>query len=72
MGDGFIDYPGFFKELRENGFSGSIAYEMCSPLLGGGGMENLDRCARRFLEYMNGLEAQISAFSNRRMSLKPE
>jgi sugar phosphate isomerase/epimerase len=52
MGEGFIDYRGFFKALREAGFQGHVAYEMCSPLRGGGGEENLDRCARRFLEYM--------------------
>jgi sugar phosphate isomerase/epimerase len=52
MGEGFIDYPGFFRALRETGFDGHVAYEMCSPLRGGGGEANLDRCARRFLEYM--------------------
>ncbi len=55
MGEGFIDYRGFFRALREGGFRGSVAYEMCSPLRGGGGEENLDRCARRFLEYMAGV-----------------
>jgi sugar phosphate isomerase/epimerase len=57
MGEGFIDYPAFFSGLREGGFSGSVAYEMCSPLLGGGSMDNLDRYARRFLEYMKGSAA---------------
>ncbi len=52
MGEGFIDYRGFFKALREVGFTGHVAYEMCSSLRGGGGEENLDRCARQFLEYM--------------------
>jgi sugar phosphate isomerase/epimerase len=52
MGEGFIDYRGFFRALREAGYSGYVAYEMCSPLRGGGGEDNLDRCARRFLEYM--------------------
>ncbi len=52
MGEGFIDYPAFFKALKEAGFQGHVAYEMCSPLRGGGGEENLDRCAHRFLEYM--------------------
>ena len=51
MGEGFIDYKLFLRALKTNGFRGSIAYEMCSPLQGGGGMENLDRCARRFLEW---------------------
>jgi sugar phosphate isomerase/epimerase len=52
MGEGFIDYRGFFRALREAGYQGHVAYEMCSPLRGGGSEENLDRCARRFLEYM--------------------
>jgi len=60
MGEGFIDYPAFFAGLREGGFTGSIAYEMCSPLLGGGSLENLDRYARRFLEYMKGSAAPAS------------
>ena len=57
MGEGFIDYGAFFGELRLGGFTGSVAYEMCSPLLGGGSIENLDRYARRFLEYMRGSAA---------------
>ena len=51
MGEGFIDYKLFLRALQVNGFRGSIAYEMCSPLQGGGGIENLDRCAKRFLEW---------------------
>jgi sugar phosphate isomerase/epimerase len=53
MGEGIIDYRTFFRVLRESGYLGHVAYEMCSPLRGGGCEENLDRCARRFLEYMN-------------------
>ncbi len=52
LGEGFIDYKGFFKALREAGFQGYVAYEMCSYLRGGGGEENLDACARKFLDYM--------------------
>lgn len=52
MGSGFIDYRSFFNELRKGGFHGSIAYEMCSPLLHGGTPATLDRYALRFLEYM--------------------
>jgi sugar phosphate isomerase/epimerase len=52
MGEGFIDYRTFFRVLRESGFQGYVAYEMCSPLRGGGGEANLDRCARRFLDYV--------------------
>ncbi len=53
MGEGFIDYPAFFATLKAGGFSGSIAYEMCSPLRDGHDMATLDRYARRFLEYMS-------------------
>lgn len=49
--EGFIDYNAFLDALAAEGFRGSIAYEMCSPLAGGGAMENLDRYARRFLEF---------------------
>jgi sugar phosphate isomerase/epimerase len=52
MGEGIIDYRTFFRVLRECGYRGHVAYEMCSPLRGGGSEENLDRCARRFLDYM--------------------
>ncbi len=48
MGEGFIDYRTFLRTLRECGYQGYVAYEMCSPLRGGGSEENLDRCARRF------------------------
>jgi len=52
MGEGFIDYSVFFTALKEVGYQGSVAYEMCSPLRGGGSEANLDRCAKRFLEWM--------------------
>jgi sugar phosphate isomerase/epimerase len=52
MGQGFIDYQRFFGALKELGYTGDVAYEMCSPLKGGGSLENLDRCARVFVEYM--------------------
>jgi sugar phosphate isomerase/epimerase len=52
MGEGFIDYRAFFRALREIGYQGYVAYEMCSPLRGGGSEENLDCCARQFLNYM--------------------
>jgi sugar phosphate isomerase/epimerase len=55
MGEGFIDYPAFFDGLREGGFSGGVAYEMCSPLRDGGDLATLDRYARRFVEYVRAL-----------------
>ena len=52
IGEGFIDYRGFLMTLHEQGFNGSVAYEMCSPLRDGGSLETLDRYARQFLEFM--------------------
>jgi sugar phosphate isomerase/epimerase len=57
MGQGFIDYRGFFAALVEAGFNGHVAYEMCSPLKGGGSEDNLDRCAAAFVRYMKELPA---------------
>ena len=52
FGDGFIDYQSFFRGLLEGGFDGIATYEMCSPLRGRGSLENLDLCARRYLDWM--------------------
>jgi len=52
MGEGFIDYRGFLQALVAGGYQGAVAYEMCSPLLGGGSLDNLDRYARRFVEFI--------------------
>ncbi len=49
FGEGFIDYEAFFRGLREGGYRGHVAYEMCEVLEGGGSLENLDRTARHFL-----------------------
>ena len=54
--EGFIDYKAFLGALRDGGFCGSVAYEMCSPILGGGSLENLDAYARRFLLFMDALK----------------
>jgi sugar phosphate isomerase/epimerase len=49
LGEGFIDLPAFFLGLKDGGFDGYVAYEMCSPLRGGGSEANLDDAARRSL-----------------------
>jgi len=49
MGEGDLDSLTFIKGLLAGGYDGPIAYEMCSPLRGGGTRESLDACARRFL-----------------------
>ena len=35
--EGFIDYRAFLGAMESGGFEGTVAYEMCSPLRGGGG-----------------------------------
>ncbi|MCF7972351.1 MAG: sugar phosphate isomerase/epimerase [Phycisphaerae bacterium] len=52
MGEGFIDYDTFLRSLQAIGYQGYIAYEMCEVLDGGGDIDNLDRTARAFLEYV--------------------
>lgn len=53
FGSGFIDYDSFFTGLIDGGFRGLATYEMCSPLRGGGTLDNLDRCARSYLDWMH-------------------
>jgi sugar phosphate isomerase/epimerase len=60
MGEGFIDYTGFLRALQRGGYAGGVAYEMCSPLAGGGTIENLDCYARRFLEFLNSVEFETT------------
>jgi sugar phosphate isomerase/epimerase len=52
FGSGWVDYAAFFQGLRDGGFNGVAAYEMCSPVRGGGALENLDACATKYLEWM--------------------
>jgi sugar phosphate isomerase/epimerase len=52
VGEGIIDYSTFFAALRERNYDGFVTFEMCSALRGGGSLENLDRYARRFREWM--------------------
>jgi sugar phosphate isomerase/epimerase len=66
MGHGFVDYATFFEALRTIGFQGSIAYEMCSPLRGGGSLPNLDACARQFLDYMAPRSLTVASGSSAR------
>ena len=57
LGDGFIDLPAFFAGLKEGGFRGYVAYEMCSPLRGGGSEANLDAAAAKSLRKIRELIA---------------
>lgn len=53
--EGIIDYAAFIGTLREIGYRGYLVYEMCEVLEGGGAIENLDRTAREFLNFVNPL-----------------
>ncbi|HET7839321.1 MAG TPA: sugar phosphate isomerase/epimerase family protein [Rectinemataceae bacterium] len=56
MGEGFIDYDGFFSALERGGFDGWAVYEMCSPLAGGPSEANLDAKAAAFVAWMRARE----------------
>jgi sugar phosphate isomerase/epimerase len=51
FGTGFIDYRAFFRGLADGGFDGIAVYEMCSPIRGGGSLDNLDRYAHAYLSW---------------------
>lgn len=55
LGEGFIDLEAFFAGLKEGGFKGYVAYEMCSPLRGGGSEANLDAAAHKSLQKIRQL-----------------
>ena len=52
IGEGDMDNAAFLSGLRAGGYDGPVAYEICSPMRGGGGPENLDRCARAFVRWL--------------------
>lgn len=58
LGEGFVDLENFFAGLRQGGFDGYVAYEMCSPLRGGGSLENLDNAATTSLRKIRRLLGQ--------------
>ena len=52
MDRGIVDYETFFNALKEIGYQGYVGYEMCAVLEGGGDIENLDKTAKVFLDYV--------------------
>ncbi len=56
VGEGVIDYRTFIGALKEIGYRGYLAYEMCEVLRGGGQGDNLDQTARKFIEYVRQFE----------------
>jgi sugar phosphate isomerase/epimerase len=65
LGDGFIDFAAFFAGLREGGFDGYVAYEMCSPVRGGGAEANLDAVAAKSLAVIRRLIESCAARSTK-------
>jgi sugar phosphate isomerase/epimerase len=59
LGEGVIDYQAFFEALREIGYQGYIAYEMCEVLDGGGSLANLEKAAAQSLVYMQQLGQKL-------------
>ncbi|MBS0204233.1 MAG: sugar phosphate isomerase/epimerase [Planctomycetes bacterium] len=54
LGDGFMDLNAFFAGLKDGGFDGLVAYEICSPIRGGGSEAILDAASRSALERIRG------------------
>jgi sugar phosphate isomerase/epimerase len=61
--EGFIDYGAFLRALCAGGFTGSVAYEICSPTRDGGDLETLDRYALEFVEFLDRTRRDIAAES---------
>jgi hypothetical protein len=49
-----MDLDAFFAGLKDGGFDGLVAYEICSPIRGGGGEANLDASSRSALAKIRG------------------
>ncbi len=54
IGEGFLRLNEFFAGLKDGGFEGYVAYEICSPIRGGGSESNLDAACRHALAKMTG------------------
>lgn len=52
IGEGEVDYLTFFRALKKIGYEDYLAYEICSPIRGGGSEKNLDRCAKQSLDQL--------------------
>lgn len=65
-GAGKVDYDAFFAGLAAAGYAGHVAYEMCAVLEGGGSIENLDRTAREFLNFLHRRDAKHAEEAQRK------
>jgi sugar phosphate isomerase/epimerase len=51
-GEGQIDYRRYFRALKSAGYDSYMAYEICTPIRGGGSEANLDHCASISLAHL--------------------
>lgn len=59
LGEGGADWRAFIGALKEIGYDGFLAYEICGPMTGGGEEQNLDSIARTSLQYMRKILAEV-------------
>lgn len=59
VGEGKVDYRTFLRALKKVGYDSYMAYEICSPIRGGGSEANLDRCAKQSQVYLRNLYKEI-------------
>jgi sugar phosphate isomerase/epimerase len=58
LGQGFLDLPAFFAGLIDGGFDGYVAYEICSPIRGGGAEATLDAAVTHALAEIRRLSVR--------------
>lgn len=59
LGEGEVDWRSFIGALKEIGYDGFLAYEICGPRVGGGKEENLDLGVRESIGYLRKILAQV-------------
>ncbi len=59
VGGGDVDYHAFFRALKKVGYDAYMAYEICSPIQGGGSEANLDQCARQSLAQLRKVYREV-------------
>jgi sugar phosphate isomerase/epimerase len=68
VGEGEVDYKTFVRALMEIGYDGFLTYEICGPIPDGGAEENLDKAAKKTLNYMRNLIAEVEKEVKKRKS----
>ena len=73
IGEGFVPNDAHLAALAEIGYTGAVAYEICSPVRGGGAEANLDSYCRTFLNWFRRAArgARVPATPTRRRPRPP-